>query len=69
MDPGDGRVRSQQLRDGGGVLAVLPEPRVERAQATQRQERVERAAGDAEAVAPPGEFLVQPFVPRRRCAR
>ncbi len=51
------RMIVEKLSDQRCVLLVRAHARRERAQAAQRQEAVERRAGEAEAVRPPGETL------------
>ncbi len=48
----------QQAGDGVGVLLVHAQARVQRAQAAQGQEAVERRAGQAQRVGPPHQLLV-----------
>ena len=58
------RVALQPVREPLRVAPVMLETRMQRPQPAQRQEAVERCAGNAEAVGPPGELLVE-----RRLAR
>ena len=59
MHARDGRMIVQQARDPRRVLAMHAQPRVQCAYAAQRQVAVEGRAGDADAVGPPDELLVQ----------
>ena len=49
----------QQVHDRGRVLQVCAHPRVQAAHTTQRQEAVERRAGQPQAVRPPCDFFQQ----------
>jgi len=59
----DIRLSVQPQSERRGVAGVMLEARVQRAQAAQRQEAVERRAGEAQAIGPPHELLVQRGLP------
>src|SRR5215468_1795417 len=59
VDAPYGRVPDEQMRDVPGILGVDLQARVQSADAAQREETVERSAGHADAVRPPGHALVQ----------
>ncbi len=64
VDPGHDLARSEQVDQRAGVLLVHAQACIERAQAAQGQERIERRAGQAQRVGPPRQLLVQLGVAR-----
>ncbi|KAG1393767.1 hypothetical protein G6F59_014304 [Rhizopus arrhizus] len=62
------RMLVQQGNDRGGIFLVHAQARIQRAQAAQGQERIERRAGQAQRIAPPHQLLVQCRIARDHCA-
>ena len=57
----------EQGGDGIGIFLVHAQARIQRAQATQGQEAVERRAGQAQRIRPPGQLFQGFFFPGDQC--
>ncbi len=63
----DRRMLVQQGNDRGGIFLVHAQARIQRAQATQGQEGIERWTRQAQRVAPPHQLLVHCRITRDHC--
>src|SRR5256885_17096554 len=59
VSPANSRMIDDCVNDGSRVSTVHIHTRVQRSQPTQREKTVERGAGDAKTVSPPGELFAE----------